>query len=92
MKFFETQTLPPDSEFALAVKREPTKVLQMKEPFTCVTQHGTVQGEAGDYLAVDSDGWPYPISQNVFEPTYRILADTPPHSPHPKRRKDQVHS
>jgi len=38
-------------------------------PFECVTREGILVCEDG-YLAIDSEGWPYPIAKEEFENIY----------------------
>ena len=44
-------------------------------PFTVETPHGPVTGEEGDWVALDTQGNPYPIASGVFEETYSAGGD-----------------
>lgn len=52
-------------------KTEPAVAQKMDHAFTCLTIDGNLAtGEAGDYLMVDSEGYPYPCAARVFEATH----------------------
>lgn len=38
--------------------------------FTVQTREGVLDMPDGGWLALDADGWPYPIATDVFERTY----------------------
>ena len=46
-----------------------TRARRIEGPFQTVTREGTLTCEDG-YLAVDPDGYPYPIERSVFEDIY----------------------
>jgi len=48
-----------------------TKMLQIGELFGVKTREGTVYGQPGDWLAIDSRGWPYIIAQDEQQRIYR---------------------
>lgn len=50
-------------------KRGATPAIRIDGPFSVETREGTLTCEDG-YLAVDSNGDPYPIAADVFEDTY----------------------
>ena len=59
----------------VARKRSRIIAVQQKRPFTVETDHGTMRGEAGDYLVTNhpddddsSDIWP--LSRERFEASY----------------------
>lgn len=53
-------------------KIEPTIAVQMDEGFSVKLANGNfASGQKGDWLAVDSDGYYYPIKDSVFQRTYR---------------------
>lgn len=54
-------------------KKQPTRAVRMSEPFVCDTGHGPARGEAGDWLAVDGRGLPYPIEATEFDRTYEAI-------------------
>lgn len=51
-------------------KTEPIEAMPMDKDFTVQTREGTVKGNAGDYLAVDSEGYPYPIAKDEMHAVY----------------------
>lgn len=60
--------------FAAYVRRNPTtRARLMAVPFTVETPNGTVDGQPGDYLAIDTLGMPYAISSAVFEATFDLV-------------------
>jgi hypothetical protein len=72
----------------------PTKMVKMDFPFAIESPEGTVTGNAGDYLAMDSKGGFYPVSAEVFEETYRPYRErkvpTEPKKPRkPREPKEQ---
>jgi len=66
----------PDDEWEKAQKTEPTMVQQMDEPFNVETKEGPAKGEEGDYLAKGVEGEMWPIDQEIFDKTHKIV-DTP---------------
>lgn len=62
----------PDGDWAMFRKTEPIKAMHVDEPFTVETREGPVHvdDEGGGWLAVDSDGYPYPIADEEFENVY----------------------
>jgi hypothetical protein len=53
-----------------------TKVAKIGVPFEVETSEGLMRCESG-WLAIDSEGNPYPIADDVFEKTYEeIRADS----------------
>ena len=50
-------------------KRVTTKAVRIYGPFTVETREGPLSCPDG-YLAVDSQGWPYPIAKDEFETIY----------------------
>jgi hypothetical protein len=59
----------------LATKRTLTRCARIEGPFTVVTPHGEVVCEDG-WLAVDSNGDPYPIAADVFEASFALVSAT----------------
>lgn len=49
-----------------------TRAIKIERPFSVQTIHAGANqdGQAGDWLALDSEGYPYPIAASVFEETY----------------------
>lgn len=47
----------------------------LDESFTLDTRHGLATGQAGDYVALDAEGDPYPIKASVMAATYTQLDD-----------------
>lgn len=73
MKIFDRaarETMPDESEFEMFVKTTPTKMTRIQGPFKVMTLHGLVECEDG-WLAVDEQGWPYPVDARVHAQTYR---------------------
>ena len=66
----------PGDEWQKAQKTEPTMVQQMDEPFNVETKEGPAKGEKGDYLAKGVEGEMWPIDQEIFDKTHKIV-DTP---------------
>lgn len=54
------------------IKVTPTKMMRMSGPFACVTKEGRVECEDG-FLAIDAEGFPYPIAKSIHDKTYTIL-------------------
>jgi hypothetical protein len=50
-------------------KRTLTRAIRMIGPFTVETREGELRCPDG-YLAIDSEGWPYPIARSEFEAIY----------------------
>lgn len=47
---------------------------RIQGPFTVETREGTLTCPDG-YLAVDSEGWPYPIARSEFDAIYEEVND-----------------
>lgn len=47
-----------------------TLAVQLNQPFAVDTGHGIATGLPGDYLCIDSDGFPYPVTAAVFVKSY----------------------
>jgi hypothetical protein len=58
------------SRFRSYQKRVATLAVQMDAPFTVDTPNGVMDGQAGDYLCLDTKGDPYPCAKDVFEASY----------------------
>lgn len=57
-------------------KKQPTKALRIDGTFRVVTIHGGEPQVCHDgYLAIDSQGHPYPIDRKVFEETFLPLGE-----------------
>lgn len=50
---------------------------QIDEPFSVQTPHGVVEGQAGDWVAIDANGDPYPIAADVFEAAFDAAPNGP---------------
>jgi hypothetical protein len=46
------------------------KAIRMVGPFHCLTGEGNIASCADGWLAIDSQGYPYPIGAAEFETTY----------------------
>ena len=57
------------SEFEQYEKRTPVRAVKIEGEFSCDTVHGHRTSRTG-YLAIDSEGFPYPIDKVVFNATY----------------------
>jgi len=62
------------SQFSLYRKMKLTKAMRVPGPFTTETREGILECPDG-YLAIDSDGWPYPIAKEEFEYIYEDARD-----------------
>ena len=51
------------------------KAIRMTGPFQCLTSEGNVASCADGWLAIDSQGYPYPIGAAEFEATYNLLEE-----------------
>jgi len=52
-------------------KQVATWAVKLPVDVTIPTREGTVEGEAGDYLCIDSDGGLYPCDGDTFEKMYQ---------------------
>lgn len=52
-------------------KQEKTWAVEVPREVTVVTPEGEVEAEEGDYLAIDSRGYLYPIAKEEFENIYQ---------------------
>lgn len=59
----------PEGDWAAFRKTEPIEALRMDGTFTVETREGVVECDDG-WLALDSDGFPYPIAADEFENVY----------------------
>lgn len=83
---FGKDNLPPaadpdlgNNEWEFVRKATLTKVMRIDQPFAVTTIHGgDPQGCRDGYLAIDSQGHPYPIDLKVFEETFED-PDLPSH-------------
>jgi hypothetical protein len=71
---FSVNTLPPREDFVEYQKINPTRMIRITGVFKVATKHGVVECEDG-YLAIDDTGYPYPVAKDVFERSYRPLAE-----------------
>lgn len=53
------------------VKVTPTKMVRMSGPFACDTKEGRVECADG-FLAVDAEGFPYPVAKSIHDATYKL--------------------
>lgn len=53
-----------------------TRAIKIERPFSVQTIYAGANqdGQAGDWLALDSEGHPYPIAASVFESTFKPIA------------------
>jgi hypothetical protein len=59
----------PFGQWIRCMKKQATLMIRMDGPFTVETREGTLTCSDG-WLAIDSDGYPYPILNKVKEATY----------------------
>ena len=50
-----------------------TPAVKILGAFHCLTSEGNVASCADGWLAVDSQGYPYPVNSFEFEATYRLV-------------------
>ena len=63
----------PESGWISYIKRVPTEMIRIEGPFDVQTREGLMHCENG-YLALDADGYPYPIAHDVQAATYLPLS------------------
>jgi hypothetical protein len=63
--------LPNIESLHVYEKKGLTFAVRVGEPFLVETPTGTSEGRAGDFLALDRLGFPYPIAKEVMEVSYR---------------------
>jgi hypothetical protein len=66
---FTRETLPNYSTFQPYTRKSVTMMSRVEGPFKVQTQHGVVECDDG-WVALDEEGWPYPISVSVQEKSY----------------------
>ena len=54
-----------------------TIAIQVDQPFAVDTGHGVATGKAGDFLAVDASGFPYPVDAETFAKSYSAVTRKP---------------
>ncbi len=64
-----TKEILPEFGWSLYRKKALTRATRLHGPFTVETREGTLTCANG-YLAIDSQGWPYPIAYDEFETIY----------------------
>lgn len=70
--YFDKETIQEHIDkdrFLTYRKKLLTKALRVKGSFTVMTKEGKLHCDNG-YLAIDSQGYPYPIDFKIFEETY----------------------
>lgn len=69
----------PEGEWHEYRKTTITRAVQMDHDFEVVTIDGNaVKGKAGDYILVDSHGFPYPCNRFEFPVIYtEVISDKP---------------
>jgi hypothetical protein len=55
-------------------KKQVTWMMRVPTAFKVVTQHGVVECDGG-WVAVDEEGWPYPIAVSVQAKAYEAAED-----------------
>jgi hypothetical protein len=69
MQTFSATERPPDEEFTVWAKTEPTRAKRIEGPFQVLTAEGVMSCLDG-WLALDASGNPYPIADDIFRATY----------------------
>jgi hypothetical protein len=70
-----TDDLPEDG-WVTVRKTTLTRARKMDEPFLAYTIDGNLaQGQAGDYLMVDGQNYPYPCHYEEFANSYEVVED-----------------
>ena len=69
MQEFTKDSLPPLAEFTLHRKKVLARMVKIDGPFSVQTKEGTLSRDDG-WLALDSDGYPYPISSADYDMMY----------------------
>jgi hypothetical protein len=67
----------PDGDWGVYRKTQPIEAVRVDGPFTVETREGTVHCEDG-WLALDSEGYPYPIAADEFDQVYEPTSDAAP--------------
>jgi hypothetical protein len=70
MKTFSREQLP-QRPWNIYKKKTLTQAQRIDGEFTVLTREGQLRCPDG-YLALDSDGWPYPIHKEEFEGIYEL--------------------
>lgn len=61
----------PEGEWREYRKAQPTRMIRMTEPFACKTVDGNHAVCSDGWLAVDSQGHPYPVDASEHEASYK---------------------
>lgn len=72
-----TRETLPEGEWAKYDKTAPIEALRMDAPFTVQTREGVLSCDDG-WLAIDSEGYPYPIAADEFDTVYAPAAEAAP--------------
>lgn len=76
---FDVDTIPEDVPWAMYQKRVPTKATKIDGQFAVVTSHGGDPVFCDDgWLAIDAEGYPYPIGAGEFRESYQPSAKNDP--------------
>jgi hypothetical protein len=70
-RMFDT---PMGCNWQLWKKKQLTRAMRMRGPFTVETREGPLACPDG-WLAIDSQGWPYPIAADEFDAIYERVED-----------------
>ena len=68
MELFSKWKLP-SGKWGFYKKRALTQAMRIKGPFQVTTREGILTCDNG-YIALDSEGYPYPIAKDEFERIY----------------------
>jgi hypothetical protein len=69
IRVVDRQHLPPEDEFKAYRKTDTTLVTRVMGEVKVVTREG-VMSVRDPWIAIDANGWPYPIADDVFQKSY----------------------
>uniref|UniRef100_A0A6M3JWI5 Uncharacterized protein n=1 Tax=viral metagenome TaxID=1070528 RepID=A0A6M3JWI5_9ZZZZ len=74
MKIFEKGKLDKVKSWGDYKKKTITQVARIKGPFEVITREGKLMCPDG-WLALDTQGWPYPIAAEEFDAIYEKIEE-----------------
>ena len=74
---FSRDRLPKSDDFRTYRKTYRPQAIRISGPFECLTGEGNVAACTDGWLAIDSQGFPYPIGAAEFAATYEEERDDP---------------
>jgi len=75
---FATRENLPEGAYREYRKTYTPQAMRMSGPFFCLTSEGNVVSCADGWLAIDSEGHPYPIGAEEFARTYQLASEDSP--------------